>query len=250
MDASDPGGSSQGESLAVKEMCAQIGKQIAVVKLDIEHANAEISGLQVEIGTIGRDLTLSEQQMTMLLNFQETNRRARISSLEKQSELEHRLVRVQAALAQNKGLLRDLTTREALLTGLGSGANTTDLQEEQKTLQKGVIAAAVTLLDVHGACMFPLAKSGDAGRGEIFLGLGETLKTSARSLTDTAAGVKEISKVCPGQDGAMLEQLVELAMKIQKLTNTLCLEKLEELNDLENGLPKFFTEMGGVVGGG
>ncbi|CAD7938936.1 unnamed protein product [Amoebophrya sp. A120] len=251
-------------------MSNQVSKQITAMRQDIAKSQLEISHLKIEIARIGRDLTLSDQQMTMLLesgdqlelqaqssnelltrqvhtqirdlqNFQETNRRTRITHLERQSTLEGKLVRLEANLAQNKALLRDLTTREALLTSLSSERGQDDVEEERAILRKGVLVAASTMLDVAEACPFPLAKSG------AFLGLMEVIKTSKRSLTDTASALKEVSSVCPGQDGAMLEQMLELGIHIQKLTNNLCLDKMEQLNDLESSisLPGFFNEMAG-----
>ena len=67
-----------------------------------------------------------------------------------------------------------------------------------------------------------------------FTGLREILSVSGRSLGDVNSGIKDISAVCGGVDGLLLERLVETNLKILGLINGFCTKKLNRMgNDME-----------------
>ncbi|CAD7959306.1 unnamed protein product [Amoebophrya sp. A25] len=301
------------DNVVIRDMITEVRKQIDKARKVISQTQSETVKVKVEIAQIGRELTLSEQKMAMLLehgdqlevqaqniqvggdsskaerereiagrqvstqmrdlqNFQDTNRRTRIGHLTRQSELESRLVSDEATLAQSRGLLRDLMNREQLLVGLASGGGgLEEAGEEARALRKGVNVAGSSMVDVHESHAFALAlqkteatTAGSSGAApasqkdtglKSFTGLMEVLQTSQRSLADTGSALKDISAACPGQNGAALEHVLELHIKIQKLTNALIRRKLEALDDAASpdSLAAYFKEPGrlsqAVLGG-
>lgn len=177
-------------------------------------------------------------------NFQETNRKTRISMMQTQAQLQAKLVEAEARVVSAKSLRRDLVNRERLLRsfsrGPGGGGSAgsggaaaldpeaADAQlvseEQREPLAAGLDVSCQMLDALSQADLWRLALNGE------FSGLREIHSVSNRSLADVTSGIKDISSVCSGVDGLLLERLVETNIKVLTLINGFCAKKVAYLD--------------------
>mmetsp|Transcript_26512 Transcript_26512/g.61874 ORF Transcript_26512/g.61874 Transcript_26512/m.61874 type:complete len:563 (-) Transcript_26512:226-1914(-) len=198
-------------------VCDQQDTALTDATVKIEVRRSEGTGQQAQV--VARNL---DTQLNDLTHFKDANKRTKMRLLEQRDRNEQQRWQLDQELKDKQQELKSVEMRSDVLQ---------NLQRAEAGRQGGSNSTIDEGLNIAYSKHHELAATDPetlAGVGQ-FTGFREVMMISDRALQDVSSALKEVSAALGGKDGATLESVLEVNLKLRKEHNAAIYEKLQRV---------------------